>query len=87
MRVRKMLAGVFILCFAADGHAQALKAEIKLEQTVVNFNEDVSVTTTIRNTGAVEETLVVWTCSYPSQWRVDNPVVRVNEVACQQSVP
>jgi hypothetical protein len=90
MHVRKMLAGFSLLCFAvgtADGRAQALSAEIKLAQTVVKNNEDISVTTTIRNTGAAEETLVVWTCSYPAQWRADNPDVRVYVIPCQQNVP
>jgi hypothetical protein len=90
MRVREMLAGLFLLCFgagAADGHTQALKAEIKLAQTVVKINDDLSVTTAIRNIGAVEETFVVWTCSYPSQWRADNPNVRGYVIPCQQNVP
>jgi hypothetical protein len=89
MRVGE-ISGLFLLCFAAgaaDGQAQALRAEIKLAQTVVKNDEDVLVTTTIRNTGAAKETLVVWTCSYPAQWRPGNPDVRANEVACQQNVP
>ena len=89
MRVGE-ISGLLLLCFAAsaaDGQAQTLRAEIQLAQTVVKNDEDILITTTIRNTGAAEETLVVWTCSYPAQWRSDNPDVRVNQVACMQNVP
>ena len=65
----------------------SIKAEIKLAQPVVRNDEYFSVTTTIRNTGAHEETLVVWTCSYPSQWRPDSPIVKVLGIPCKQNVP
>lgn len=90
MCVRNLLAGSFLLCFAAgvsSSQVQALKAEIKLAQSVVKNNEYFSVTTTIRNTGSAEETLVVWDCSYPSQWRPDSPIIKGQVVACKQNVP
>jgi hypothetical protein len=85
-----MLAGSFLLCFGAgiaDSQVHALTAEIKLAQSVVKNNEDFSVTTTIRNTGAAEETLVVWDCSYPSQWRPDSSIVKGEVIPCRQNVP
>jgi hypothetical protein len=56
-------------------------------QTVIKNNEIFSVDTVIRNAGSVEQSVTVWTCSYPSQWKADNPAVHVNDVACMQNVP
>lgn len=90
MCVRNLLVGLFLLCCTvavASGQAQALKAEIKLSQPVVKDNEYFSATTTIRNTGSAEETFVVWDCSYPSQWRPDNPIIKAQAIPCRQNVP
>lgn len=58
-----------------------------MQQTAVQNNEDFPVTTTIRNTSDAEEMLVVWTCSYPSQWRPDNSIVKTQVIDCAKNVP
>lgn len=90
MRVREMLISSSLFCLSACtavGQVQALRAEIDLTQTVVLNNEDLPVTATIRNTGTAEETLVVWSCSYPAQWRPDKPTIKNQGVDCMQNVP
>ena len=90
MRVREMLICSSLFCFSACtavGQVQALRAEINLAQTVVKNNEDVPVTATIRNTGTAAETLVVWSCSYPAQWRPDKATIKNQGVDCMQNVP
>ena len=62
--------------------AQTLTAEIKVATTAVKNNESFPVITIVRNVGSVEQSLLVWGCSYPSQWLPDNPAVHAEVVAC-----
>ena len=63
------------------------KAEIKVAPAEVRNNENVLVATSIRNTGALLQKLVVWTCSFPDQWITDSPAVHSIGMNCMQNVP
>lgn len=90
MRIREVLISSSLLCLTACtavGQFQALRAEIDVAHTVVRNNEDLPVTATIRNTGTAEEILLVWSCSYPAQWRPDKTAIKNQGVDCMQNVP
>jgi hypothetical protein len=77
-----------LLCFAvlaAYGQDAAMTVEIKPARTAVNNYEPFQVATAIRNTGAIEQSLKIWSCSYPTQWVSDNPFVKVNLVSCKKN--
>jgi hypothetical protein len=78
-----LLLSVFGL--AAYGQDSPFKVEIKLAQTKVNNYEPFSVATAIRNTSTAEQTLEVWSCSYPTQWVSDVSSVHVNLVGCKKN--
>jgi len=61
---------------------QALRAEVNLAQTTVRSKEALRVVTTIYNVGETEQTVGIWTCSFPEQWRTDNSAVKVDSVDC-----
>ena len=80
---------IALLCCVAGliayGQDSPLKVEIKLAHAAVNNFEPFSVATSIRNTGKEEQTLDIWSCSYPTQWAADTPSVRVNLVSCKKN--
>jgi hypothetical protein len=61
--------------------AQTFRAEISVAKTVVKNNEGFPVVIGVRNIGSVDQSLLVWDCSYPAQWLPDNSALHVN-VAC-----
>jgi hypothetical protein len=79
---------VLLFCFAgmaAYGQDSPFKVEIKLAQTQVNNYEAFSVATAIRNASAEEQTLDIWSCSYPTQWVSDIATVHVNLAVCKKN--
>jgi hypothetical protein len=84
----KNVLGALLLCFAglgAYGQDAAMTVEIKPARTAVNNYEPFQVATAIRNTGKEEQSLKIWSCSYPTQWVADNPSVKVNLVSCKKN--
>src|ERR1035438_1780414 len=82
------ILAALLLCvagLAAYGQDSPFKAEIKLAQTTVNNYEAFSVATAIRNTSTEEQTLDIWSCSYPTQWVSDVSSVHVNLVGCKKN--
>jgi hypothetical protein len=82
------ILAALLLCvagLAAYGQDSPFKAEIKLAQTTVNNYETFSVATAIRNTSTEEQTLDIWSCSYPTQWVSDVSSVHVNLVGCKKN--
>lgn len=63
------------------------KAEIAVTPAEVRNNETIIVAISIRNTGALLQKLVVWTCSFQDQWITDTPAVHTIGMACQQNAP
>jgi hypothetical protein len=77
-----------LLCFArlaSYGQDSPLKVELKPAHTTVNNYQPFQVATAIRNTGAAEQLLDVWSCSYSTQWISDNPNVHLNLVVCKKN--
>jgi hypothetical protein len=70
---------------AAYGQDSPFKVEIKLAQPKVNNYESFSVATAIRNMSSVEQSLDIWSCSYPTQWVSNNSSVHVNLVSCKKN--
>jgi hypothetical protein len=64
--------------------AQTFRAEISVAKTVVKNNEGFPVVIGVRNIGSVDQSLLVWDCSYPAQWLPDNSALHV-DVACLQN--
>lgn len=61
---------------------KSLRVEIKLAQTEVRSKETFTVATAIYNTGETEQTVAIWSCAFPDQWRTDNAAVKVDPVDC-----
>jgi hypothetical protein len=91
MHKSKMLSIALLFCFgglAVYGQSSPLQLEIKLAQTVVQNNEDFSVSTVIRNTSSAEQSLQVLHCCYSAQWTADNPLVHVDcAESCMKNIP
>ena|SRR5947209_11703351 len=64
---------------------RCIAIEIKPKQATVKNSQDFSVGTTIRNTGKEDQQLEIWSCSYPEQWIVDNPIVHIMAVSCKKN--
>ena len=64
--------------------AQTFRAEISVAKTVVKNNEGFPVVIGVRNVGSVDQSLLVWDCSYPVQWLPDDSALHV-DVACLQN--
>jgi hypothetical protein len=82
------MLSALLLCFAglaAYGQDSPIQVEIKPSQTKVNNYETFSVATEMRNTSTDEQSIELWSCSYPTQWVSDNPVVRFNLVGCKKN--
>lgn len=73
-----------IIASIACCSAQTFRAEISVAKTVVKNNEGFPVVIEVRNNGSVDQSLLVWDCSYPAQWLPDNSALHVN-VACLQN--
>jgi hypothetical protein len=88
MYKHKGIVSALLVSFAgliAFGQESPLKVEIKLAHATANNYEPFSVATAIRNTGTEDQTVDVWSCSYPTQWTGDIPSVRVNLVGCKKN--
>jgi hypothetical protein len=89
MHKSKLLLSVSLLFFAklsAFSQSSTIKVEIEATQTAVKKNESFSVSTALYNTSREVQVLEVMSCSYPTQWEVDNPSVFVNQVGCLRNV-
>lgn len=69
----------------AHGEASSIIVDIKMVDSTVKRNDDLPVSTTIRNVGTKEQSLQIWSCSYPEQWIVDNPIVHITAVSCNKN--
>ncbi len=88
MRNCESMLGALLICFAglaAYGQDAAMTVEIKPARTAVNNYEPFQVATAIHNTGTEAKSLKIWSCSFPTQWVSDNPVVYVNLVSCEKN--
>lgn len=88
----KNVAGVVLLLFilfftgvTAHSEASSIIVDIKMANSTVKGNEDLPVSTSVRNVGAKDQSLQIWSCSYPEQWIVDNPIVHIPAVSCQKN--
>ena len=88
MNKRTGVFSVMLFCFVAMvayGQDSFIRVEIKPEHAKVNNYVAFPVATTIRNTGAAEQSVKVWSCTFPTQWVADNPLVHVNLVGCKKN--
>lgn len=88
MQRNRRIVGVTLFCCIGQfmtGQERSLKAEITPVQNVVKNDEIFSVATVIRNVGTKEESLTVWSCSYPAQWMTDNRDVHLVVVPCTRN--
>lgn len=70
---------------AAYGEDCPMRVGIRVTQSTVNNNGEFLVSTTIRNVSRDEQSLEVWSCSYPQQWTANNPAVHITSVACKKN--
>jgi hypothetical protein len=56
--------------------------QVKTARTTVKNNEEISVSTSIRNTGETETRILVWACAFPSEWTVDKPWIDIYQPNC-----
>lgn len=78
---------MLLTCFSSQfvgERDRSLIVQIKVNQTQVTNKEQFAVAATIRNTGATQEVLQIWACSFPSEWVSDNKDVYVHQVNCVQ---
>ena len=81
----KVLFLALLSCFgglAIYGQSSPIKVEIRLAKTTIKNNEELSVSTALRNASKEEQVLEVWACGYPNQWIADNPSVHVIGEGC-----
>lgn len=62
-----------------------MRVEISVAQSTIKNNEEFSLSTTIRNVDKDEQSLQVWSCSYPQQWTTDNPAVHITDASCKKN--
>jgi hypothetical protein len=63
-----------------------LKVEISLaDKVAIVTGDQLLVLTTIKNEGSAEQTIGVWSCSYPRQWESDNAQIQVPDVPCKKN--
>lgn len=95
------LIAALLLCagdLSATGQNSSLRAEISVAQTTVRnspqrpkpadaaaWPHEFSVSTTIRNVSAGEQTIQVTACGFAYQWQTDNPEVYVDGGACSKN--
>src|SRR5271167_4962264 len=70
---------------AAYSQDLPIRVEIKVAQLAVKNDDEFPVSTTIRNMSAEEQSLQIWSCSYPEQWTSDNPVVHITPASCDKN--
>jgi hypothetical protein len=70
----------------AHGEASSIIVDIKVASFTVKADEYLPVSATIRNVGTKEQSLQMWSCSYPEQWAVDNPIIHLMAVSCNKNV-
>lgn len=70
---------------AAYGQAAPISVSVRLVQSQVKNRAELLVATSIRNDGTAEQSLQVWSCSYPKQWRTDNPAIHIPDVPCKKN--
>jgi len=75
----------FFMGSPAYGLDAAVKVEIRVVQSPVKNNEEFPISTAIRNVGGGQQTLGIWSCSYPEQWTADNPAVHIAVAACNKN--
>jgi hypothetical protein len=79
---------VFVSLFtgaATYGQDFPLRVTISATQSTVEKNKDFPVSTAIRNVSEDEQSLPIWSCSFPDQWTADNPVVRIQGAQCMKN--
>jgi hypothetical protein len=87
-RTRKAVMYLFLLpsaAWVACCSAQTFRVEISVPRTLVKNKEGFPVVIGVRNVGSVEQSFLVWDCSYRAQWLPDNPAVHADDVACLQN--
>jgi len=62
-----------------------MKVEISVAQSTTKSNEEFAVSTSIRNVSSDEQSLQIWSCSYPWQWTTDNPAVHITDTSCKKN--
>jgi hypothetical protein len=88
MRELKLMLAVLLLSvagLAASAQDSPIKVEVTVAHEKVNNYEPFSVATAIRNTSTEEQTLDIWSCSYPTQWVSDASSVHVNLAGCKKN--
>ncbi len=84
---RALLICILLTSIAVFGQAlsKSFLVEIRMAQSKIKNSEEVTVDTTIRNVSSDEQSLQVWSCSYPEQWITDNPLVHIAPVSCNKN--
>jgi len=82
---RSLIAALFCAGIAACGQDSPTRVEIKVAQSTVKNNQEFLVSTTLRNVGTDEQSMRIWSCSYPQQWIADNPAVHIAGAACKKN--
>ena len=67
------------------GEDSSLNVEIKPVPAVVKSGQEFSVNTKVKNVGREDQSLQIWSCSYPEHWTADNPSVHVEGVECEKN--
>jgi hypothetical protein len=80
-----LIVMLFFTGSAAYGQDLPTRVEISVVRSTVKNNEEFPVSTTIRNVGRDEQSLQIWSCSYPEQWTADNPDVHIIGAACRKN--
>ena len=63
-----------------------VEVKIATQKSSVGANQDISLTTVIRNVSKQDERFQVWSCSYPKQWMSDKPtLIRIPDVPCKKN--
>ena len=84
-REELLILMLFFSGVAAYGKDLPMTVEIKVAQATVKNNEDFPVSTTIRNVDKDDQSLRIWSCSYPQQWTADNPAVHITNASCKKN--
>jgi hypothetical protein len=71
----------------AYGQSQAMQAEIKSALQVVRSGEEFLVSVSFKNPSDEEQSLQIWSCSFPKNWLSDNPIVQIPDVPCKKNSP
>lgn len=89
MKALAILALGFLLLSASAfaENTPQLKAEIRTFHLGPSNKAGVlvSLNTKITNVGKAEQSLLIWSCSYPEHWKSDNPAVEVKQVDCDKN--